>query len=103
MNPRRRRPILKGRSMRSPSARHGSARSALSEETKESGMRAIFVAAVGSVGIVLLAVSPVSAAPAVGGALGRAANISGAVDQVHWRGYHYRHWWWRHPWRHRWW
>ena len=66
-------------------------------------MRAIFVAPLVSVGIVLLGVSPGSAAPGLGGALETAANLNQAVDQAHWRGYHYRHWWWRHHWRHRWW
>src|SRR5215467_3722482 len=72
------------RSMRASSARRGSARSALSEETKESGMRAIFVAALVSVGIVLLGVSPGSAAPG-SGALATAANLNREVDQLHWR------------------
>jgi hypothetical protein len=67
-------------------------------------MRAIFVAALVSVGIVLLGVSPGSTAPGLGSALATAANLNRTVDQVHWRGYHYRHWWWRHHWHHRrWW
>ena len=63
-------------------------------------MRAIFVAALVSVGIVLLGVSQGSAAPG-SGALATAANLNREVDQLHWRGYHYRHWWWRHRWHHR--
>jgi hypothetical protein len=66
-------------------------------------MRAFFVAPLVSVGIVLLGVSPGSAAPGLGGALETAANLNRAVDQAHWRDYHYRHWWWRHRWHHRWW
>jgi hypothetical protein len=66
-------------------------------------MRAIFVAALVSLGISLVSVSPGSAAPGLGGALATAANLNRAVDQVHWRGYHYRHWWRRHHWHHRWW
>jgi hypothetical protein len=48
-------------------------------------------------------VSPSLAAPASGAAIANSANLNQAVDQVHWRGYHYRHWWWRHRWHHRWW
>src|SRR5258706_15991443 len=90
------------RSTRSPDARYGTARSALLEKTKENEMRAIFVAPLVSVGIVLLGVSPGSAAPGLGGALETAANLNREVDQAHRRGYHYRHCRWRHPCHPRW-
>ena len=64
-------------------------------------MRAIFVAALVGASIVLLGDSSGSAAPILGGPLQAAVNLNRAVDQAHWRGYHYRHWWWRHHWHHR--
>jgi hypothetical protein len=66
-------------------------------------MRAMLIAALVGLGIGLVGVSPSLAAPASGAAIANSANLNQAVDQVHWRGYHYRHWWWRHRWHHRWW
>jgi hypothetical protein len=66
-------------------------------------MRAIFVAAVVSLGLGLLGGSASLAAPAHGAAIARAAGIGQAVDQAYWRPYRHRHWWHRHHWHHRWW
>jgi hypothetical protein len=64
-------------------------------------MRAIFIAALVGLGIGLVGVSSSLAASASGAAIAKAAHLNQAVDQVHWRRYHYRHSWWRHHWRHR--
>jgi len=54
-------------------------------------MRAMLIVAPVGLGIGLVGVSPSLAAPASGAAIANAANLNQAVDQVHWRGYHYRH------------
>ena len=64
-------------------------------------MRAIFFAALVGLGIGLVGAAPSLAAPANGSALANAANLNQAVDQVYWRRYDHRHWWWRHHWHHR--
>lgn len=66
-------------------------------------MRAVFLPALVALGIGLAGTSPTLAAPANGEAIGAAAYLNQAVDQVYWRHYHYRHWWWRHHYHHRWW
>jgi hypothetical protein len=66
-------------------------------------MRAIFIAALVSLGLGLLGVSSSLAAPGQGGAIATAAEFGRTVDQAHWRAYRYRHWWWRHHRHHRWW
>ena len=63
-------------------------------------MGAIFVAAVG---IVLLPHVAGLDYAGSGRGPGNGPNLNRIVDQVHWRGYHYRHWWWQHHWYHRWW
>jgi hypothetical protein len=64
-------------------------------------MRAIFVAALVSLGLGLVGVSSSLAAPGQGAAIATAAEFGRTVDQAHWRPYRYRHWWWRHHWHHR--
>jgi hypothetical protein len=66
-------------------------------------MRAIFVAALVSLGLGLLGVSSSLAAPGQGVGIATAAELGRTVDQAHWRPYRYRHWWWRHHRHHRWW
>jgi len=66
-------------------------------------MRAMFIAAVASLGIGLLGLSPSLAAPAQGAPIATVAHLGHAVDQAYWRSYRHRHWWSRHHWHHRWW
>jgi hypothetical protein len=93
--PRRRRPIsafAKRQSMEG-------VRSAPSEKTQRSmRMRAIFIAALMALGLGLAGTSPGTAAPVSGSAIGHAAHLGHAVDQVHWRWRHrhHRHCWWHH-------
>jgi hypothetical protein len=90
------------RRLRSPNARAWEAlRQRLLEEARRTKMRAIFVAALVSLGLGLVGVSSSLAAPGQGTAIATAAEFGWAVDQAHWRPYRYRHWWWRHHWRHR--
>jgi hypothetical protein len=92
------------RRLRSPNARAWEAlRQRLLEEARRMKMRAIFVAALVSLGLGLVGVSSSLAAPGQGAAIAAAAEFGRAVDQAHWRPYRYRHWWWRHHRHHRWW
>jgi len=92
------------RRLRSPNARAWEAlRQRLLEEARRMKMRAIFVAALVSLGLGLVGVSSSLAAPGQGTAIATAAEFGRTVDQAHWRPYRYRHGWWRHHWRHRWW
>src|SRR5262245_47628078 len=77
--------------------------SASLEEARRMRMRAIFVAALVSLGLGLVGVSSSLAAPAQGAAIVTAAEFGRTVDQAHWRPYRYRHWAWRHHRHHRWW
>src|SRR5919198_2167623 len=92
------------RRLRSPNARAWKAlRQRLLERARRMRMRAIFVAALVSLGLGLLGVSSSLAAPGQGAAIASAAEFGRTVDQAHWRPYRYRHWWWRHHRHHRWW
>src|SRR5262245_29136495 len=95
---------LSERRIRSPNARAWEAlRQRSLEEARRMRMRAIFIAALVSLGLGLVGVSSSVAAPAQGAAIATAAEFGRMVDQAHWRPYRYRHGWWRHHRHHRWW
>jgi hypothetical protein len=54
-------------------------------------MRAFILAAALAGGIGLASLSPSAAAPASGRAIGEAATVTPAVEQVHWWRRHHRH------------